>query len=55
MTARHWIKSYGNIPAEIDPDRYPSVTALLEGAMQRHADKVAFNSFGKTLPEGTGL
>ena len=49
MTLRPWIKSYGDLPAEIDPDRHPSVTAMLEGAMQRYADRTAFSSFGKTL------
>jgi long-chain acyl-CoA synthetase len=46
---RHWIASYGSIPAEIDADRYPSVTALLEDAMRRFAPKPAFRSFGQTL------
>ena len=48
-TARHWTKSYGNIPVEINPDRYRSVVELLEGAMRRYADKVAFHSFGNSL------
>jgi len=49
MTSRHWVKSYGSIPAEIDPDRYPSVTTMLEQAMQRYADQVAFQAFGQAL------
>ncbi|MDE1950638.1 MAG: AMP-binding protein, partial [Burkholderiales bacterium] len=49
MAARHWVKSYGSIPAEIDADRYPSVTAMLEQAMERYADKVAFQAFGQSL------
>ena len=49
MTARHWLHSYGDIPADINPDRYPSVVDLLEGAMQRFAEQPAFRSFGKTL------
>ena len=49
MTARHWLASYGDVPADIDPDRFPSVTAMMDDAMLRFADKVAFNSFGKTL------
>jgi long-chain acyl-CoA synthetase len=47
--ARPWTKSYGDIPIEIDPDRYRSVVELLEGAMKRHAGKVAFRSFGNSL------
>ena len=49
MGARHWVKSYGSIPAEVDADRYPSVTTLMERAMQRYADKVAFQSFSQSL------
>ncbi len=49
MASRHWVKSYGSIPADVDADRYSSVTALLEEAMQRYADKVAFQSFGQSL------
>lgn len=49
MTKRHWIQSYGSIPAAIDSDRYPSVTVLLEGAMRQFADKGAFHAFDQTL------
>jgi len=47
--ARHLTGSYGNIPIEIDPDRYTSVVELLEGAMKRYAEKIAFRSFGSSL------
>ncbi|MDS0793901.1 AMP-binding protein, partial [Burkholderia pseudomultivorans] len=49
MTKRHWIGSYGAIPAEIDPDRHPSLSALLDDAMRRFADRPAFHAFGRTL------
>ncbi|WP_175675852.1 AMP-binding protein [Burkholderia ambifaria] len=49
MTKRHWIGSYGSIPAEIDADRHPSVTALLDDAMRRFAARPAFRAFGRTL------
>ena len=49
MSNHHWLKSYGTIPAEINPDAYPSVVALFEEAMQRFADKPAFRCFGQTL------
>src|SRR5689334_2540815 len=49
VTARHWIKSYGSIPAEIDAGRYASMLELLEGAMHRFADKPALRSLGQTL------
>ena len=49
MTKKHWLKSYGDVPAEINADRYTSVVHMLEGAMQRYAAQPAFCSFGKTL------
>lgn len=49
LTARHWIKSYGSIPPEIDAERYASVVELLESAMHRYADRPALRSFGQTL------
>ena len=49
MSNHHWLKSYGTIPAEINPDAYPSVVALFEEALQRFADKPAFRCFGQTL------
>jgi long-chain acyl-CoA synthetase len=49
QTARHWTKSYRDIPTEIDPDRYTSVVELLDGAMKRYADKVAFRSLSSSL------
>ncbi|MBR8357572.1 AMP-binding protein [Burkholderia vietnamiensis] len=49
MTKRHWIGSYGSIPAEIDPDRFPSVTALLDDAMRRFAGHPAFRASDRTL------
>ncbi|WP_179759607.1 AMP-binding protein [Paraburkholderia bryophila] len=49
MNKRHWLQSYGSIPAEIDADRYPSVNALLDGAMREFAGKPAFHAFGQTL------
>ncbi|MBS0445232.1 MAG: AMP-binding protein [Proteobacteria bacterium] len=49
MSDRPWLKAYGDSPATIDADRYPSVTALMEQAMQRYAERVAFRSLGRTL------
>ena len=44
--ARHL---WRRIPAEINPDAHGSVLDMLEGAMQRFADKPAFRCFGQTL------
>ncbi|CAN0627541.1 Long-chain-fatty-acid--CoA ligase [Burkholderia multivorans] len=49
MSNRHWLSSYGSIPAEIDADRHPSVAALLDDAMRRFATRPAFHAFGQTL------
>src|SRR5215468_4247893 len=47
---RCWLTNYGTrIPADINPDAYGSVLEMLEGAMQRYADKPAFRCFGRTL------
>ena len=49
MGTRHWLNSYGNIPADIDADRYPSMFELLNAALKRHASRPAFKAFGQTL------
>ncbi len=49
MSSKIWHKSYGNIPKEINPDAYPSVTAMLDEAMKTFADKPAFRCAGQTL------
>src|ERR1700719_4333117 len=50
MSSKHWLAAYGErIPAEINADAHCSVLAMLEGAMQRFADKPAFRCFGQTL------
>ncbi len=52
MGNRHWTASYGSIPKDINPDRHPSVTALLADAMREYRDLPAFHAFGKTLSFG---
>jgi len=50
MPNRQWLRTYGErIPAGIDPDAHRSVVDLLEGAMQRYADRPAFRCLGETL------
>ena len=49
MSQRRWLSAYGDTPATIDPDRYPSVNALMDQAMHRYADQVAFRSLGASL------
>src|SRR5262245_46842178 len=48
--SKRWLATYGaRIPAEIDPNAYGSVPAMLEEAMQRFAVRPAFRCFGQTL------
>jgi long-chain acyl-CoA synthetase len=50
MTNKHWIKTYADrIPAEINPQAYPSVVHMMERAMARYADRVAFHGFGNAI------
>ena len=46
---RPWLASYGDVPAQIDSDAYPSVTAMLQEAMRKYAANTAFVSFGQRL------
>ena len=47
---RPWLAQYPEgVPAEIDPDAYPSVVAVLQDAIQRFRDRPAFSSFGKVI------
>jgi long-chain acyl-CoA synthetase len=50
MSSKHWLAAYGaRIPAEINPHAHRCVLDMLEGAMQRFADRPAFRCFGRTL------
>jgi len=50
MTSKHWIKTYGDrIPADINPKAYASVVQMMDQAMVRFADRVAFHSFGNAI------
>lgn len=45
-----WRASYeSGVPAEIDPDRYSSVMALLDEAAENYPDNVALECFGATI------
>ncbi|KQN48781.1 long-chain fatty acid--CoA ligase [Pseudomonas sp. Leaf48] len=49
-TARHWQQSYdARVPADINPDACPSVVAMAQAAMQRHAGQNAFHCFNQSL------
>ena len=53
MADNFWTDKYPQgIPAEIDPDAYPNIQAVLQASCQRFADKPAFSNLGKTLTYG---
>jgi long-chain acyl-CoA synthetase len=53
MPAKRWLAAYSpGVPAEIDPDRYPSLVALLEASFARCAEEPAFTNLGTTLSFG---
>ncbi|SDG81755.1 long-chain acyl-CoA synthetase [Pseudomonas flavescens] len=53
MTENFWTDKYPEgVAAEIDPDQYPNVQAVLKQSCQRFADKPAFTNLGKTLTYG---
>lgn len=50
---KSWLKTYdGCVPAEINPDQYPSVVTLFEEAAQTYTSNVAYECFGKTMTYG---
>jgi long-chain acyl-CoA synthetase len=47
---RNWLKNYPpGVPADIDPDKYPSIKAMLEEAMTTYRREPAFTNMGATL------
>ncbi len=47
---RPWLKNYPNgVPANIDPDAYPSLVHMLEEAFKKYKKQPAFTCMGKTL------
>ncbi|RPI57039.1 MAG: long-chain-fatty-acid--CoA ligase, partial [Lysobacterales bacterium] len=50
MPGKSWLAAYSpGVPAEIDPDRYSSLVALLEASFERFAVQPAFTNLGTTL------
>lgn len=47
---RPWLKNYPNgVPANIDPDAYPSLVAMIEEAFAKYKSNTAFTCMGKDL------
>jgi long-chain acyl-CoA synthetase len=50
MRVKPWLAEYSpGVPAEIDPDRYPSLVALLDESFARFAAQPAFTNLDTTL------
>ena len=50
MPRKPWLAAYPpGVPAEIDPDQYSSLVALLESSFERFADRPGFTNLGTTL------
>jgi len=50
MPAKRWLAAYTpGVVTEIDPDRHPSLVALLESSFARFAEQPAFTNLGTTL------
>ncbi|HVI59359.1 MAG TPA: long-chain fatty acid--CoA ligase [Luteimonas sp.] len=47
---RPWLANYpAGIPAQVDVDEFPSIPAVLEGAIRKYRDRPAFANMGKTF------
>jgi long-chain acyl-CoA synthetase len=47
---RVWLDSYPDgVPADIDPDQYGSLVALMEESFARYADRTAYSFMGKNI------
>ena len=47
---RVWLGSYPEgVPADINPDQYPSLVALMEESFARYADRTAYSFMGKAI------
>ncbi len=47
---RPWLANYPKgVPANIDPDKYPNLLAVLQEAMQKHSSRTAYICMGKEL------
>jgi long-chain acyl-CoA synthetase len=53
MTPKRWLGAYPpGVPAEIDPDRYASLCALVDSSFERFGAAPAFTNLGTTLTFG---
>ncbi|HMA12593.1 MAG TPA: hypothetical protein VKO83_11940, partial [Steroidobacteraceae bacterium] len=47
---RIWLKEYPpGVPHEIDPFQFPSLVALADDSLRRHADHVAYELMGRGM------
>ncbi|MDQ3523870.1 MAG: long-chain fatty acid--CoA ligase [Chloroflexota bacterium] len=50
---RPWLAQYPDgVPAQIDVDEFPSIPAVLDGAIRQYRDRPAFSNMGKSISYG---
>ncbi len=50
---RIWLESYPDgVPADIDPDAWPSLNALIDDSLARHRSKPAYVCMDRTMTYG---
>ena len=50
MTERVWLQSYPpGVPADIDPNLYPSLVALMEESFSKYAERTAYSFMGRDV------
>lgn len=50
FTGKPWLDRYpDDVPAEIDPDKFPSLMHMFEQGVKDYSDAPAYSNFGKTL------
>ena len=49
MTSKPWLINYQDIPETINPDAYPSVVAMLDEAIDKYPDRIAFHCMGQQI------
>lgn len=50
MEARPWLKFYQKgVPAEIDPERYPSLVDMYDESFRKYADLIAYENIGSKI------
>jgi long-chain acyl-CoA synthetase len=49
MSRKPWLSHYQDIPETINPDAYPSVVAMMDEAIGKYPDRIAFHCMGQQI------